>query len=49
VAGVAAGLQVGAKLVEPKRTGALLQAPIAATVDAKSARKDQPTRRLCWS
>jgi hypothetical protein len=47
VAGVAAGLQVGAKLVEPKRTDALLQVAIAATIDRKPARKDQPTWRLC--
>jgi hypothetical protein len=47
VAGVAAGLQVGPKIVEAERTGAFLQVPIAAAIGRKAARKDQPTRRLC--
>src|SRR6266511_4832220 len=46
--GVAAGLQVGAQALEPKHSSALLQVPIAAAIDRKPARKEQPTRRLCW-
>jgi hypothetical protein len=48
VAGVAAGLQVPAQVVEAECTGAFLQAPIAAAIDRKSAPKDQPTRCFCW-
>jgi len=49
VAGGAAGLQVGPKVVEPERSRAFLHAPIATAIDRKAARKDQPTRCFCWS
>jgi hypothetical protein len=49
VAGVAAGLQVSVQILEPKHSSALVQEPIAATIDSKSALEDQSTRRFCWS
>jgi hypothetical protein len=49
MAGVAAGLQVGPRIVEAEHTGAFLQEPITSVVDRKAARKDQPTWRFCWS
>jgi len=48
-AGVAAILQVGPKVLEPQHPSTFHPAPIAAAVDPKSARKDQPMRRFCWS
>lgn len=48
VAGVAAGLQVPAQVPEAECPCAVPQEPIAATMDRKSALKDQPTRRLRW-
>jgi hypothetical protein len=48
VAGVAAGLQVCAQILEPQYSSAVVQAPIAATVHSKAALDDQPTRRFCW-
>ena len=48
MAGVTAGLQVGPKVFEPECAGALLKAAIAAVIDRKPARKDQPTGRFCW-
>jgi len=42
-AGVAAGLQVGPKVLEAEHTGALLQEPSTAVVDHKPAFKDQLT------
>jgi hypothetical protein len=40
MAGVAAGLQVGQKLVEAQHSSALLHATIAAAVDHKPALED---------
>jgi hypothetical protein len=48
MAGVAAGLQIPAKIVEAMRTGAFLQEPIAAAIDHKAARKDEPTACFRW-
>jgi hypothetical protein len=48
VAGVAAGLQIPAKIAETMRTGEFLQEPIAAAIDRKSARKDEPTACFRW-
>jgi hypothetical protein len=47
MAGVAAGLQVGPKVMEAERTHAGLQAPVAAVINHKPALKDQPASRFC--